>query len=167
MELKSAIERRRSIREFDGTEVSDEDLDAIMQAGLLAPTGRNEQNISFVAVKDPRILTEIRDRCLKGRDAFYSAPAVIFCIETTHSNLTDLNCGAAMQNMSLEATELGLASVWIHSARNQLNTPDSFAFLRSSIGLQDGVNVLECLCVGHSTKTPLPKPIKASARIVK
>lgn len=166
MELSEAIQKRRSIRRFKADEVSTEDLDAIMRAGTLAPTGCNRQEIDFIAVVDPLVLNEIRSVCLKGRDAFYSAPAVIFCIGHGDLTLADLDCGAAMENMALTATDLGLGSVWVHSARAELNEPAAFEHVRERLGLLPGSTILDCLAVGHPDQEPIEKLIKSSYRIL-
>ena len=78
MEAMKNLLERRSIRKYKDTQVPDELLDQVLEAGLYAPTGRNTQNVVMVAVRDK----ETRDRMMRmnaavmGRegDPFYGAP---------------------------------------------------------------------------------------------
>ena len=44
---------RRSIRKYDDRPVPDALLDAVLQAGIHAPSGMNTQGVRLVAVRDP------------------------------------------------------------------------------------------------------------------
>ena len=81
MEAMKNLLERRSIRKYKDTQVPDELLDQVLEAGLYAPTGMNRQNVVMVAVRDK----ETRDQMMRmnaavmGRDGdpFYGAPCVI------------------------------------------------------------------------------------------
>lgn len=52
MEFKDVIYKRQSIRKFTEQDVSQEDLEAILDAGRVAPSGKNSQNWHFVVIRD-------------------------------------------------------------------------------------------------------------------
>ncbi|MCL6650538.1 MAG: nitroreductase family protein [Chloroflexi bacterium] len=61
MELFEAIEKRHSYREgFTDAPVSREDMRRIVEAGIRAPSAKNEQVVSFVIVDDPQVLEQIK-----------------------------------------------------------------------------------------------------------
>ena len=54
MNTLEAIAGRRSIRKFKDAPVSDEAVEAILNAGLQAPSGKNRQPWRFVVVKEDK-----------------------------------------------------------------------------------------------------------------
>jgi nitroreductase len=68
MEFSEAIRRRRMVRRYDATPVSDEQLAGIVQAALRAPSAGFTQGQSFVVVTDPALRGRIGE--LAGEDAY-------------------------------------------------------------------------------------------------
>ena len=80
MDLFEAIAKRHSYRGgFKDEPVSKEDLQRIVEAGLKAPSGKNEQTTSFVIVDDKQLLGEIR-QMHKGNKAMQQCQGLIACI---------------------------------------------------------------------------------------
>ncbi len=116
MNTIEAIARRRSYRgKYQSAPVPREDLTAIMQAGLDAPSGCNRQTASLIAVDDPEILKALRAVC--DPPIAETAPAMI-CVLTQRIIAYRDRCfaaqdySAAIQNMLLAIVELGYASCW-------------------------------------------------------
>jgi nitroreductase len=114
--LLDLILSRRSYRgKYKPDRVPREDLTAILEAGLAAPSGCNKQTTSLVAVDDPGILAELRaaiDPPVAG-----TAPAMI-CVLTRRINAYRDRCfatqdySAAIENMLLAIVALGYQSCW-------------------------------------------------------
>ena len=71
---------RRSIRNYQPQQISDEQLEAILQAGLFAPSAMNEQAWKLAVVQNPKTLGQLADAmAVTGRDSnpFYNAPTLI------------------------------------------------------------------------------------------
>lgn len=119
MEVFEAIAKRHSYRgPFFDKEVKRDDLKRIVQAGLQAPSGRNEQTTSFVIIDDPGLLEKIGQ--MHQMEAMHSAKAMIACIldvqpEAVYEGYSFQveDCAAAVENMLLAITALGYATVWI------------------------------------------------------
>lgn len=120
MELFEAISKRKSYRgAFKEKAVSTKDLEAIVEAGLKAPSGKNEQTTSFVIVDEDEILEKIREMHANNK-AMQQCRALIACIVDIepeavyegHSFVVE-DCAAAVENMLLAVTALGYATVWI------------------------------------------------------
>ena len=110
------ILRRRSYRgTYARTPVPREDLDAILRAGLAAPSGCNMQTTSLIAVDDPGVLRDLHS--VITPDIAPTAPAVI-CVLTQRRNAYRDKCfavqdyAAAIENMLLAAEALGYRSCW-------------------------------------------------------
>jgi len=120
MDLFEAVEKRFSYRgPFKDQPVPREDLRQIVQAGLLAPSGKNEQTTTFVIVDDPAMLAKIH-QVHPGNKAMQTARAIIACVmdkrpaaiyEGISFQVED--CSAAVENMLLAVTALGYATVWL------------------------------------------------------
>ena len=60
MDVTEALEKRRSIKWFDKNhQISDDELHALLQPVLLAPTSFNLQHWRFVCVRDPQIQEQL------------------------------------------------------------------------------------------------------------
>ena len=92
-----------------------EDLRAIMEAGLAAPSGCNKQTTSLIAVDDPEILRQLH--AVIQPPAGETAPAMI-CVLTQRIMAYRDRCfavqdySAAIENMLLAITQLGYRSCW-------------------------------------------------------
>ncbi len=117
MNTFEAIRARVSYRgRFLSDPVPREQLRAILEAGLAAPSGCNKQTTSLIAVDDPALLTQLK--ALIDPPICETAPAMI-CVLTKRIRAYRDVCfaaqdyAAAIENMLLAAVELGLSSCWI------------------------------------------------------
>lgn len=127
----SAILARRSIRKYKAAPVEHEKIDILLKAAMAAPSACNLQPWSFVVVDTPDVLAQVKETTGQGQ---YNAPlAIVVCGIFRHIPWSGegwlQDCGAAAQNMMIEATELGLASVCIggfdgDALRRILEIPD-------------------------------------------
>ena len=127
-EVLRVIKERRSIRRFKNEQLKREELEAILEAGLYAPSGHNDQPWHFTVVQNKDLLNKIsilsnegmRNSGIdwveklgnKNRNIFHDAPTVVIVSgkQGTYSPLSD--CSAAIQNMLLAAESLGIGSLW-------------------------------------------------------
>jgi nitroreductase len=117
MDLFDVIANRYSYRgDFTDAPVPRKDLEAIVQAGIQAPSACNQQVAAFVIVDDPALLREIAE--IVGKPVCHSAQAMIACVADPRPVYAGLSfaaedCAAAVENMLLAITALGYASVWL------------------------------------------------------
>jgi len=90
MHVKEAIERRRSIRKYQDTPVTEEELNAVLEAGRLAPSGMNVQPWRFKVVQDEEDIRWLAGAPTSGQGWVASAAAVIVCFSDTARFLQDL-----------------------------------------------------------------------------
>jgi len=153
-EVMRAMLERRSIRSFTDEPVSREDLEQIIQAGLYAPNGMGKQETIILAVTDPALRkrlsawnAEVVGREPKG-DPFYGAPAVLIVL-ANKDHPTGLYDGSlVMGNMLLAAHTLGLGGIWIHRAKQEFETEEGKALLRS-LGIEGEYEGIGHCAVGH------------------
>ena len=134
------MKERRSVRSFK-TDIPDKGtIDAIVDAGLRAPSGKNMQSAIVVAVTNK----EIRDKLSRANaailgsdiDPFYGAPAVLVVLSKRDFPTYVYDGALVMGNLMLAAHSLGVASCWIHRAREVFEMPEWRNWLRS-IGIDD------------------------------
>lgn len=64
MELRDVLYKRQSIRKYTEQDVSQEDLEKILDAGRVAPSGKNCQNWHFVVIRDKELKQKIAQAIL-------------------------------------------------------------------------------------------------------
>lgn len=149
MELFETIAKRYSYRgPFTDSPVPREDLRKIVQAGIQAPSGKNEQVISFVIVDDPELLRQIAQ--IVNRAPCNTAKAVIVCVADHRPVFEGMSfavedCSAAVENMLLAMTALGYAGVWVDGALRFNNVAQRVGDL---LGVPRGMEVRILVPVG-------------------
>jgi nitroreductase len=132
-EMLKTIKQRRSTRSYRNEPVSDDALNAIIEAGMYAPNGGGdiERNIHFTVIQNRDVLREInmlaKDtaiqsdmswlRELGGRgdfDCLYNAPVLILISYNEEAVCAVYDCSAVTQNMLLATESLGLGSCWLY-----------------------------------------------------
>lgn len=163
------LKNRRSIRKYKPEQISDAQLDAILEAGLYAASGMNTQNSIMVAVRDK----EIRDQLSRmnaavmgtDKDPFYGAPCVVVVLVEPERYTAVEDGSLVMGNLMQAAYDIGLGSCWIHRARQMFESEEGKALLRQWGLREDLIGVGNCI-LGYADEEPAPKP-RREGRIVK
>ena len=157
-----AMKERRSIRKFKPDMPSKEDLEQIIEAGLYAASGRNEQAVITIAVTNQELRNKIsKDNCKIGgwsesTDPFYGAP-VILIVLGRKSRITYVYDGSlVIGNMMLAAHSLGLGSIWIHRAKEEFET-EEYQSLLKELGIEGEWEGIGHCAVGYMD-CELPDP---------
>ena len=113
VEFEQVINTRRSIRQYQDRDVSDEDIMKILRAGMQAPGSRlGAEPWEFVVVKDKETLAKLGE--IKPRVT--NAPVAIVLVANIerafYKMVWQQDMGAACENMLLEAVNLGLGGLW-------------------------------------------------------
>lgn len=168
-ETIKTLKNRCSTKKYTERQVPDELLDAILEAGLYAPSGLNNQQVYMVAVRDPetrdmlaRLNTQIRG---VSSDTFYGAPCVVVVLADPNNGTWVEDGSLVMGNLMNAATALGVDSCWIHRARETFDLPEGKELLRAW-GLPDTLRGVGNCILGYGTGEPARKPRK-EGRILK
>ena len=103
---------RRSIRSYTDQDVEPEKLEAILEAGMAAPSGKNGQPWDFVVLTRREILDEMAERLPYAKMLREARVAIAVCADRTKSPYWYVDCSAAAENILLAAHALGLGAVW-------------------------------------------------------
>ncbi len=150
MDFISIAKQRYSVRKYTGKKVEPEKLEKILEAAHVAPTAANRQPVRLIAVQSEEALTKI------GNAAdIYGAPlAVIICADHNRAwtrpydkkQTVDIDASILTDHMMLQATELGLGSVWICYFK-----PD---VLKKEFSLPDNLEPVNILAIGYADEEP-------------
>ena len=152
MEFFEAVRGRRSVREFTDEAVADEDLLKIIDAGRLAPSGKNTQPLEYILITDKATLAEL-DQVQSVFGGAAAAVAIVADPEASRFWLEDASASATQ--MLLAAHALGLASVWIEGT---LQSKEDIA--KELLGVSAEKRLVILLPLGRSASTREPKPKK-------
>ena len=154
MNVMEAINKRCSVRSYQGRPVEKEKIDKVLEAARLAPSASNRQEWRFIVVQD----RDTRQRLMKAakNQAFVGeAPVVIACCAKSDEHI--MTCGQmcypidvaiAIEHMALEATEEGLGTCWVGAFYEDQ--------VKEALGIPQDIRVVELLALGYSAK---PSPI--------
>jgi nitroreductase len=149
MTFLDLAKKRYSVRHFLPQKVEQEKLKLILEAGRVAPTGANRQAQELIVVQESPSLDKI-----KLAANVYSAPLVILVCGNHNSvwkrpfdgkNLIDIDASIVTDHMMLQATELGLGTIWIC-----LFKPD---IIKREFNLPENIEPVNILGIGYASGT--------------
>ncbi|MGN1344220.1 MAG: nitroreductase family protein [Traorella sp.] len=155
------IKSRRSCRNYLDKAVKREDLQEIVECGLLAPSGMNTQGVELCVITNHDVLNKLSE--LAGREFFYQAPALIVVYGESENQFLPYDGSCAMSQMYLAAHELGLGCCWINQMKDFVKDP-KFEVVMNQLGLMDKV-IVGSLAVGYKASEPTPRMMKKICRV--
>lgn len=148
MKLITLAKQRCAVRSYKEKQVEPEKIEQILQAAHVAPTAGNLQPVRLIAVQSKEGLSKL------GKAAnVYGAPlALIVCADHGTAwtrpfdgkQTCDIDASILTDHMMLQATELGLGTVWVCYFQ-----PD---ILRYEFDLPEGLEPINILAVGYSAQ---------------
>lgn len=147
--INEIIENRRAVRKFTTDSVSDDEINSLIEAFQTSPCGMHQTDVmNLVVVKDQGLKDEIEKAT---DDACYNAP-VLFLINTKINNMFgERDASVAAENIMLEATDLGLGSVYVMGGAVKLN---DYADIHRELGIADDFQTTVIVPVGKIAEEP-------------
>lgn len=159
-EVLKAIAERSSTRGYTPEPLTPAELDALLRAGLQAPTATNRQELHFtVADTGSDIVRELELEMTGGKEPerhfHYGAPTLILISGETDFRWTEVDAGIAVENIALAAESLGLGSVIIGCIKAAMlgRKRDYFAKV---FCFPDGYDFMIAIAVGHKAAEKEP-----------
>ena len=127
-ETLKVLESRRSCRKFKKDMITKEELEAILRAGTFAPSGHNSQSSVIIAITNKDIIKKLAQENSKiagwkeDFNPFYGAPVVVAVLADKKVPTHIYDGSLVMGNMLNAAESLGVASIWIHRAKEEFNS---------------------------------------------
>ena len=152
MDVMTAIRARRSIRSYREQPVEEGKLQAILEAGRLAPSAKNMQEWRYVVVRDPGLRAKLAEAA-NGQTFVGEAPVVLVaCAETDGHRMScgevsyPIDVAISLDHMSLKAVEEGLGTCWI-GAFDQ-------GAVKKVLGIPADIRVVELMPLGYPASEP-------------
>ena len=161
-----AMLNRRSCRSYKPEQISEEALQEILLAGTYAANGMGRQSGKIVVVQDKDTIEQLRAMNAAvmgnpGSDPFYGAPTVCVVLADPAVCTWQEDGSLILGNLMLAASTLGVASCWIHRAREEFDSPEGKALL-SKWGVPETYRgVGHCILGYPAADLPAAKPRKA------
>lgn len=148
MEFLELAKKRYSVRKYDTTKkVEEEKLLKILEAGRLAPTAVNFQPQRLIVVQKEEGMEKLK-KCAAHT---YEAPLIIIVCgdhdkswrrRQDNKDVLDIDVSIVTDHMMLQATELGLGSVWICSFDADM--------IKKEFNLPESVEAINILAIGYA-----------------
>ena len=150
MEFDDVLLKRRSVRKFTDENVTKEQLNDILQAGLLAPTSMNRKPCNFLVVSNKDTLMELSKVKEHGAEFLKDANKAIVVIANTLTADTWIeDSSIALSFMHLKATDIGVGSCWIQThLRKSADGEDSEELVREIVKIDDYFRIVGILALG-------------------
>ena len=158
-ETMKVLETRRSCRNFKPDMVSEEELQEIVKAGTYAPTGMGKQSPLIIAVTNK----ELRDRLAEenrkiggwneGFDPFYGAPVILIVLADRTCRTHVYDGSLVMGNLMNAAESLGVASIWIHRAKEEFDSEFGKKIL-TNLGIEGDYEGIGHCALGYAAEEP-------------
>ncbi len=168
------IKKRRSVRRFRPEQITEEEMNALIESALWAPSGHNTQPWHFLIVQDREKIDQMSSATIKkmasssidwvrklaakdGYHLFHSAPTVVV-VSGKQSDDEFLpviaDCSAAIQNMLLAAESLDIGTCWIGLTSFLFEDDEEVASLK----IPEGYRPLYTVAVGYKSSEFSPAP---------
>ena len=152
------IFNRRSTRVFKPGKVSEATITQLLQAAMAAPSAVAQDPWRFVVVQSPETRAVLAPELSNGGMLNSAALCITVCADLTAAHDQQLSyalqdCSAAIENLLLAATALGLGACWlgVHPRENRM------ARLRELLALPAQILPVACLAIGHPGEEKSPR----------
>lgn len=160
----SDIISRRSVRRYKDEQITREELDTVLEAGVYAPTAMNRQSPIIVAVQnaeDIKTLSELNAAVMgASHDPFYGAPTVLVVLADANNANAVPDGSLVMGNLMNAAHAIGLGSCWVNRAREVFDGDEGKALLKKWGIEGEYIGIGNCI-LGYPDEAPEAKPRKA------
>lgn len=162
-ETLKTLKTRRSCRAYKPELIEEEKLQAIIEAGTYAATGMGKQSPIIIAVTN----RETRDRLSAMNaavmgvdiDPFYGAPELLIVLANRAVPTYIYDGSLVMGNMMNAAEDLGVASCWIHRAKEEFESEEGKAILHS-LGIEGDYEGIGHLILGYAAAPAKDAPAR-------
>ena len=164
-EVLEALKSRRSIRKFKAEQVSKEELKAVLEAGIYAPTGAGKQEPIIVAVQDAETVAKLDAmngailNMEKMPHPYYGAPTILLVLAPRDGITPVQDASLVAGNLLNAAHAVGLGACWIHRSAEMFDSDEGKELLKQW-GLSENLMGVASIALGYPD---MPQP-KAAPR---
>ncbi|MBT7297863.1 MAG: nitroreductase family protein [Victivallales bacterium] len=149
---------RRSVRRYTDQPVADDVVQDLLEAAMAAPSACAKDPWEFLVLRDPTRLAQVADLLPNGPMLATAPLGFVACGDLERAHAGELSyllqdCSAAIQNLLLAASTLGLGAVWlgVHPRQERVDG------LRELFQLPASILPISCIALGYPADTPEPR----------
>lgn len=150
------IFERRSVRTYTDRDITPDEEERLLRAGMQAPSAGNERPWHFVVIRSRDTMQKINESQPYAKMLEKAPLCIAVCgdrrAQSFPFDFWVQDCSAAIQNMLLEAEHLGLGGVWL----GVYPVPERVSNISALLGLPEDVLPLGLLAFGQPDKHPEP-----------
>ncbi len=175
-QVLETIKKRRSVRSFKEDQITDQELQTVLTAGLYAPTAGNQQLWHFTVIQNKEWLQQLNINAKKNAaqsenehiqqigknekfNIFYGAPTVVVVSGQEDGLAIESDCAAATQNILLAAESIGLGACWVNLTLLSLDG-DKGAQYKQRLGVPAGYKPFSSVILGYKKIEPVNAPVR-------
>lgn len=174
-EVTKAIADRRSIRAYKPGQITEEELETLLECGFLAPSGGNGQQWFLSVVQKACVLDDLTEKVYAWRMAnaksqeeidrinsrpksiSLGAPTVIFCAYPAGDG--GVNVSFLAENVVLAAQSIGLGTLFLGGIMAYMKgTEEGRAWVDANLQLPEGYELAYGIAVGYPDEAPAARP---------
>ena len=154
-EILDLLRKRRTIRKFKADEVTEEMVEALLEAASVAPNRLDRRPLHYLVIRDVMTKRRIAE-ALRVRPYIEQAPVVLaVCGDREISATYELDASAAIENILLAALSLGLGAAWVGS-KDSTMWDQTLQALRKATAIPDKIDVVSLVCIGYPDEERRP-----------
>lgn len=170
-EVIECLLTRRSVRSYLPKQVEEEKLQEILLAGTYAASGMGRQPVRIVVLQDPAEIAQLERMnasILGNPDShpFYGAPTVCVVLADAAAFTAVEDGSLTLGNLMNAAHSLGIASCWIHRAREVFASAEGKALLQQWGVEGEWIGIGHCI-LGYAAEPEKPAAPRLEGRIVR
>lgn len=175
-EILKTIRNRRSTRVFLPEQIKESELNAILEAGIYAPSATNKQPWHFTVVQNKDLIDRLNysfKEFAKKSDndymrkfgsnekfhVFYNSPTVILVSGEIDNRYASIDSAAAVENMLIAGESLGIGSCWIGFIEYLLNSDEGKDFI-NELKIPEGFRQIHAVALGYKRNTLTNAPAR-------
>lgn len=180
-ETLKVIKSRRTTRKFKSEQIKNEELQAIIEAGLYAPSAHNQQSWNFTVIQNSELIKELNresKEAAKGfddeviqkmannekLDVFYGAPTLIIVSGMDSAMMPQVDCTAATQNMLIAAESLNIGSCWNGFISFLFNGPKAEEY-KKKLNIPEGFTPYYAIALGYKDTKAINAPARREGTV--
>lgn len=156
--LHELLVNRRSIRRYTSEPLKPEEVQQILEAGLLAPTSKSSRPWQFIVVEDREMLSRLSECKSVGAAPIAKASlAIVVAADPALSDPWIEDASIAAAYMQLQAADLGLGSCWIQVRdRYRADGVSANEHIQELLGIPETIPVVCVMTFGHKDEERRP-----------
>lgn len=144
------FQNRRSVRNYTGDPIPEEQLKKILEVALISESGRNRRPWEFILLKDQKHLQQLTDcKVGSGKMLEKAGAAIVVAVDPDKTDMWACDGAIVLANMHLYADAIGLGSCYINALNRKAVTGEGVeTYLKEKLNVPENYRIVGMLALG-------------------